>query len=112
MSPKPSRVPETRLNEDVYAEINGEVVLVREATSNRIPLCSKHKIKTVRNVDGAWVCEQCADEWLRDTVRWANQGRSVGGVELPMGVEDPRQVKASFRDVWPNHDARRRARHG
>jgi hypothetical protein len=76
--------------------------------SYKIPLCSIHKTPTIRGDDERWFCPTCFDEHLR--VRLQSNEKSVGGVELPAGVADPRKQQASLTDVLPNHAARRAQR--
>jgi hypothetical protein len=76
-----------------------------------VPRCSKCGKQTQKNAEGEWFCPVCADEWLKTFVESKTRGRSVGGVELPYGIEDDRRAKApSFRDIYPNRRARRLAK--
>jgi hypothetical protein len=73
-----------------------------------VPLCSVHRTKTLRNDQGEWYCPTCADAVVAEIIH-SRLKKSVGGVELPAGVRDERRVP-SFRDVYPNRRARRRAK--
>lgn len=63
-----------------------------------------------RDVDGNWMCFKCADDWLKLELRRISDGKSVGGIALPTGVEDERMKSASFIDAYPNRRARRAAK--
>jgi len=72
------------------------------------PVCPRHpETQTLRDLKERWFCPDCANERLQRQVD--DIPRSAGGVELPAGVKDVRQV-ADFRDILPNRAARRRAR--
>ena len=77
---------------------------------NSIPVCSACGEKTIRDTSGAWFCIKCADEWLRQRLDAKVRDHSIGGVILPSRVVDERRERASFRDIYPNRAARRRAR--
>ncbi len=75
------------------------------------PVCSSCKTDehVQRNDKDEWFCLKCADEWLREYRDARVSGKSIGGVALPVGVKDERRVASSFKDVYPNRAARRRA---
>ncbi len=56
---------------------------------------------------GKWVCLACADEWLSEYVHNKVGGKSIGGIELPVGTRDERRKPPSFKDLIPNRATRR-----
>ena len=75
------------------------------------PICSSCKTNehVQRNDKGEWFCVACADEWLKEYVDAKVGAKSIGGVVLPTMVKDERRKTPSFKDVYPNRAARRRA---
>lgn len=73
------------------------------------PLCSIHRTPTQKNDAGEWYCRSCFEEWAKAHLKIKGHGKSLGGLELPAGVQDERLTETidGMQFVLPNRRQRR-----